>query len=205
MALMLPLKKRASARPTGNSINRLPHCRVDAEGVHIRNRLLNRLPNLRIPVFGVDSTADIRASNPERRLWVEKRTLPCRDAQHSRSGAPRFDALSHNSCSKCTHQSLLDYLTRLQQKRWGNPQAQCLGGLEVDDELELGWLLDREVSRSGPLQDLIDVGGGASVQVWVIRPIGHEASSLDELPGSRHGRQPALACQAQDLFPVGPE
>src|SRR6266849_9075007 len=87
-----------------------------------------------------------------------------------------------------------DYLIGSQQERRRDRQADGLGRPVVDHQLELCGLLDREVSRISPLQDLIHVGGGAPVQVWVIRPKGHEATRLDELPGSRNGRQPALAC-----------
>src|SRR5216684_4444636 len=40
----------------------------------------------------------------------------------------------------------LDHLIRPQQERLRDCQAKGLGGLEVDDQLELGGLLDREVA-----------------------------------------------------------
>ena len=36
-------------------------------------------------------------------------------------------------------------------------EAERLGGLEVDDELKLGRLLDRQIGRLGALQDMVDV------------------------------------------------
>src|SRR5439155_9780873 len=47
-----------------------------------------------------------------------------------------------------------------QQRRW-NRQAERLGGLEVDHQVELGGLFDRQVPRLGAFQDLVDIGGGA--------------------------------------------
>src|SRR5437016_5773856 len=53
---------------------------------------------------------------------------------------------------------LLDHLVRLEQDRRGDGEAEGLGGLEVDHQLELYRLLHGEISRFGPLQDLIDIG-----------------------------------------------
>jgi hypothetical protein len=39
------------------------------------------------------------------------------------------------------------------QQRWRDLQAPGLGGLDVDDEFELGRLLDGEISGFGALQD----------------------------------------------------
>ena len=39
--------------------------------------------------------------------------------------------------------SLLDHTIGPEQERRGNREAQCLRGLQIDDELELGSLLDR--------------------------------------------------------------
>ena len=59
----------------------------------------------------------------------------------------------------------LDYLIRpLQERRW-NREAEGLGRLEVDDELEFLGLLDREVARLGALEDFVDIRGGAPVHV----------------------------------------
>jgi hypothetical protein len=41
--------------------------------------------------------------------------------------------------------ALLDDLIRPLQQRPRNHQPECFGGLEVDDQLELGWLLDGEI------------------------------------------------------------
>src|SRR5215470_9815939 len=68
-------------------------------------------------------------------------------------------------------------------------QAQRLRGLEVDDQLELGGLFDREVSGFGALQNLVYVGGGAMEAVGDVRGVGHEAAGLRELSGSEDGRQ----------------
>src|SRR6266851_727082 len=53
----------------------------------------------------------------------------------------------------------LDYLIRPLQERRGDRQAEGLGGLQVDDQLELGGLLDRQVSGIGALENLVDVDG----------------------------------------------
>ena len=44
----------------------------------------------------------------------------------------------------------LDHLIRPQQQRRRDRQAEGLGGLEVDDQLELRGLLDREARRASP-------------------------------------------------------
>src|SRR5215510_1956643 len=55
---------------------------------------------------------------------------------------------------------LFDYLIRPQQDRLWDSQAERLGGLEVDDQLKLGGILDRQVRRLYPLQDFVHVVGG---------------------------------------------
>jgi hypothetical protein len=41
-----------------------------------------------------------------------------------------------------------------QRGRYGEPEG--LSSLEIDDQLELGWLLDRKIGRLGTFQDAID-------------------------------------------------
>src|SRR5262249_39667027 len=50
--------------------------------------------------------------------------------------------------------------------RPGTPD--CLRGLLVDYKFELGRLLDWQIGRLGPLNDLVHVGCCAAIQVWII-------------------------------------
>src|SRR6266851_4147666 len=50
-------------------------------------------------------------------------------------------------------QLLFDYLVRAQQQRRWDRQAEHIGGLEVDDEVEVGGLLDRQVGGLRALED----------------------------------------------------
>src|SRR6185436_4903579 len=69
---------------------------------------------------------------------------------------------------------LLDDLIRPRQHiRW-NRQTDLFGGFEVDNELELLWLLNWQVSGLRAFQDLVHVGGGATVQVAKAHAVGHE-------------------------------
>ena len=61
--------------------------------------------------------------------------------------------------------ALLDHLVRLQQQQRRNRQAQRLGRLRIDDQLELRGLLDGQISRLGAFQELVDVDCGAPSQV----------------------------------------
>ena len=46
---------------------------------------------------------------------------------------------------------LLNHLVRAQQKQLRDGEPQCLGGLEVDNELELTRVLDGQIARLGAL------------------------------------------------------
>src|SRR5262245_33473983 len=54
----------------------------------------------------------------------------------------------------------LDHPVGAHEERLRNCQSQSFGRPKIDYELELGRLLDRQVTRSSPLQYLVDVNGG---------------------------------------------
>src|SRR5262249_27891412 len=78
--------------------------------------------------------------------------------------------------------NLLDYLIRSQQQRWRDGEAERLGRLEVDHELELRGLLDGQIGRLRALENLIDVGGGAPPDIRQARAVRHEPPALDIFP-----------------------
>src|SRR5215472_14458397 len=68
----------------------------------------------------------------------------------------------------------LDHLVGAAEDRLWDRQAERLGGLEVDDQLEFRRLLDREVRRFGALEDLVNIVGRDPEHVGKTRPIRHQ-------------------------------
>src|SRR5439155_17477767 len=93
---------------------------------------------------------------------------------------------------------LLDDLVRPEQERLRHRESERLGGLEVDDQLELGRLLDGQIPGLRTLENLVHVGGGAAVQVRKVRAIGHETPGIHSLPPRVHCRQPVLCRQVYE-------
>src|SRR5215469_13483488 len=85
---------------------------------------------------------------------------------------------------------LLDHLVgEREQRRW-DFEAERLGGRQIDDEIELGRLLDRDVPGLRPVQNLVNVVTGAPEQVDKVWSIGHKTSRFDVLPAyTEHRRQ----------------
>ena len=70
-------------------------------------------------------------------------------------------------------QHLLDDLVGKRDQRRGKFDAKQLGGLEIDDELEIGGSLNRQIGRFGTFQYLVYVAGSSSIQVRIVWPVGH--------------------------------
>src|SRR5512132_2329657 len=67
--------------------------------------------------------------------------------------------------------SWMNDLIRPPQQRWRDGQAEGFGGLEVDDKLELRWLLDRQIAWLGALEDFVNKHGCAATHVGPILAI----------------------------------
>src|SRR6516164_4458829 len=87
------------------------------------------------------------------------------------------------------HSCSLDHLVGKNEHAGRNSEAERLGGGQVDDEIELGRLLDRDVARLCSAQNLVDVVGSAPELVRQAWSVGHQPSSLDVLPKTVHRRQ----------------
>src|SRR5215813_10679813 len=90
--------------------------------------------------------------------------------------------------------SLDDFVRALQQRR-GDREAKGLRSLEVDDQLELGGLLDWQVGGFRAFQDLVHVQGGTPVQIGETRAVTHEAPDFDVLSLAIDRGQAAFARQ----------
>ena len=76
--------------------------------------------------------------------------------------------------------SSLEDLVRLEEERWGDREAQRLGGLQMDHEREPCGAFYGEVGRFCALQDAIDVVGRPPPHVVTFRPIGQQATCLSK-------------------------
>src|SRR5205823_7276669 len=75
----------------------------------------------------------------------------------------------------------LDDLVGAGEERLRHGQAQRLGGLQVDDQLELGRLLYRQVGRLLALEDLPGVSADLAEGGGEARPVAEQATSIDEV------------------------
>src|SRR5262249_38942306 len=85
------------------------------------------------------------------------------------------------------------------QEVGGEGEAKGLGGLEIDDELEVHRLLDGQISRLGAFQDSVHIVGTTLERIRQRRPVGHEAPILGKHPEFVHRRQSVLGRKVQDL------
>src|SRR5262245_49726539 len=88
--------------------------------------------------------------------------------------------------------ALLDHVVGPKEHRLRDRQAEGLGGLEVDDELELGGLLDGQVGGLGASQDLVDENGGAPVQVGNVDAVRHQPPGFYKIALVVHDGEPLL-------------
>src|SRR6516164_8804280 len=78
--------------------------------------------------------------------------------------------------------SLLDHLVSAGEHRRRHLNAERFGGRQIDDEIEFGWLLNRQVGRLRPAQNLVDEIGGAAIELQKVRSIGHQTACVEILP-----------------------
>src|SRR5258705_9540514 len=77
---------------------------------------------------------------------------------------------------------LLDGLICPQQDRLRDRQAEGLGGLQVDDQLELCWLLDGQIGGLRTPEDLVDEDRRAPPDVRKINSVGKQTPGFAILP-----------------------
>src|SRR5262249_28620211 len=73
-----------------------------------------------------------------------------------------------------SYSPLFDHLIRPRQHIRRNCQADLLRGLEIDDQLELLRLLDREISGLCAFQNLVHIRSSAPEQIVNVWAVGHE-------------------------------
>src|SRR5438094_1074538 len=115
--------------------------------------------------------------------------------------------LLHGRVARVCHEwtanaDLFDDLIRPQQQRLWNRQPKSLRGLEVDDEFELGWLLDGKVGGLRALEDLVHIDRRTSIEVTILRPIRHEITSLGVTLDPVHGWQATVHRELRDAAPL---
>src|SRR5512145_2915406 len=101
--------------------------------------------------------------------------------------------------------TLLDDLIRPQQQRRRNGEAESLGGLEVDDELERTRLLDGQVAGFRAFEYLVNVRSGPSERLREVWRIRHESAEWAKLSLGVDRGQPGLRYHLDHPFRIGVE
>src|SRR5262245_3966482 len=99
-------------------------------------------------------------------------------------------ARRQNFCTaQTTAATSFDHLVGAGEQRRRHVERERLCGGQIDDELELGRLLDWNIGRLCSAQHLVDDLGGASPSVGEVWPIRHQCPGFDILAGIEARRQ----------------
>src|ERR1700692_3068586 len=71
-------------------------------------------------------------------------------------------------------------------------EADRPGGLEIDDEVELGRKAHRQLGRLCPMPDAVDIGCGLAEEVGTDRAVSHQTTLGGKATGRIDGGQPML-------------
>src|SRR6266540_1084447 len=94
---------------------------------------------------------------------------------------------------------LLDDLVSAGEQRLRNREAKRFGGLQVDDQLELGGFHDRQVAGCGALEDFPDINASLAVGLARNAPVAQKAAALCEFAREIHCRDPIARRQRNEL------
>src|SRR5262245_26187874 len=95
---------------------------------------------------------------------------------------------------------LLDHLVGASDKAWRYGETNRFSCASIDHHLIFGCLLHGEFVWLGALQDFVDVGGGASVQISEVGRVTYQTTRLHILLGTEHCRQPMFASEISEPF-----
>ena len=79
------------------------------------------------------------------------------------------------------HRHLFYHLVSKQLHRVGDREPERLRSSEIDDQLELGWLLDRHVAGLLAPENPGNLNAGTAIRVCLARSIAQKAASRDIL------------------------
>src|SRR5215472_12373857 len=115
-------------------------------------------------------------------LWVKSRHWS-RSASCPLYPQKRTLAECSTMSAKCQKRTFalasLNHFVGGRNERRRNGQAERFRGLDVDDKVELGRVLDRDVGGLRPSQNFVDHVGSPPEQIGVVRSIGHETTGFD--------------------------
>src|SRR5215831_7141041 len=93
-----------------------------------------------------------------------------------------------------------NYVIGKGKQRQCNVDAERVGSLEVDRQLESDGLLDRQLGRFGSLQYPVYITRTAKKQIREVWPVRYEAAGRHRVSCLIHARQPTLVHKSDDFF-----
>src|SRR5689334_8732454 len=93
-----------------------------------------------------------------------------------------------------------DYLVGAGEDRLRHNQPKRFRGLEIDDQLEGGRLLDRQVGWLGPVKDLAHVNSELATVTDLVRPIADQAALRSEFTPLVDRRNAMARCKRYELL-----
>src|SRR5215469_12504855 len=102
-----------------------------------------------------------------------------------------------------TPRPLFDHLVGGRQQRHWDGDAERLGGLQVDGQLELDWVLHWQVGRLVPFEDAADILTYLTIRPREARPIAHQTAGLDIFSPGIGRRQRVAGCERDNLSASG--